>query len=72
MRPRERQETGEQEAMRRCVTAGSRNPFCRWKLSWCVSAGITVLKMGVWPPGAGLQGQASNHPRATAFQKARW
>lgn len=20
-----------------------------------------VLKMGVWPPGAGLQGQASNH-----------
>ena len=24
-------------------------------------AGDAVLKMGVWPPGAGLQGQASNH-----------
>ena len=22
----------------------------------------TVLRMGVWPPGAGLQGQAPNHP----------
>ena len=23
---------------------------------------VTTTRMGVWPPGAGLQGQASNHP----------
>jgi hypothetical protein len=30
--------------------------------TFTMNTDATVSRMGVWPPGAGLQGQAPNHP----------
>ena len=37
-------------------------PTCATSQMFDLNTGVTVSRMGVWPPGAGLQGQAPNHP----------
>ena len=41
-------------------------PTCATSQTFSMNIDATVLKMGDWPPGAGLQGQAPNHPMLCA------
>ena len=38
------------------------HPACATSQTFSMNTDATVSRMGVWPPGAGLQGQAPNHP----------
>ena len=38
------------------------SPICATSQTFSMNTDATVSRMGVWPPGAGLQGQAPNHP----------
>ena len=38
------------------------SPTCATSQMFFMSTDATTSRMGVWPPGAGLQGQAPNHP----------
>lgn len=45
------------------ITSGRKAPpTCATSQTFSMNTDATVSRMGVWPPGAGLQGQAPNHP----------
>ena len=46
------------------TTTASRKPAatCATSQAFTLNTDATTPRMGVWPPGAGLQGQAPNHP----------
>ena len=45
-----------------CTPAEKASPTCATSQMFFMSTDATTSRMGVWPPGAGLQGQAPNHP----------
>ena len=46
----------------RATPAEKASPTCATSQMFFMSTDATTSRMGVWPPGAGLQGQAPNHP----------
>jgi hypothetical protein len=46
------------------------SPTCATSQMFFMSTDTTSSRMGVWPPGAGLQGQAPNHPMLLRLRAA--
>jgi len=51
-----------QSAERLLLLFEKASPTCATSQMFFMSTDATTSRMGVWPPGAGLQGQAPNHP----------